>query len=103
MPAPLRSDDDGHVGPSIACHSSGVSYTRAMDPRHASASLSKWGLVQGWLAGDPARRVEVRAVSSGLAVRIVDPSSGDRTADIGLNEDPSAAAWRAIVLLNRGA
>ncbi len=75
-----------------------------MDPRKpaASASLSKWGLVQGWLAANLARRVEIRASSEGLTVRVTDPVLGEELAEIRATEDPSTAAWRAVVLLDRG-
>lgn len=72
-----------------------------MDPRHASASLSKWGLIQGWLAADPSRRVELRAGSNGLVVRVVDARMGEFTVDIGQNEETSTAVWRTIVILDR--
>lgn len=72
-----------------------------MDSRHASTSLSKWGLVQGWLASRAERRVEIRASPSGLEVRVVDPELGEERADIQVTEDPSTAAWRAIVALDR--
>lgn len=74
-----------------------------MDPKRAasSSSLSKWGLVQGWLVGDPARKVEVRASPFGLAVTVFDPKAGEHRAEIRATEDPSAAAWRAIVMIDR--
>jgi hypothetical protein len=58
--------------------------------------------VHGWLAVDPARRVELSAVSAGLVVRVVDGKGGERATEIGVHEEPSAAAWRTIILLDRG-
>jgi hypothetical protein len=77
-------------------------YTRSVDTRHASASLSKWGLIQGWLAGNAARRVELRASTSGLMFTVIDPAKGERSADVGTDEEASSAVWRTIVLLDRG-
>jgi hypothetical protein len=73
-----------------------------MDPRHASASLSKWGLVQGWLVGSATRRIELRASSTGLMASVFDPTKGERSADIGLDEEPSSVIWRTIIQLDRG-
>lgn len=72
-----------------------------MDARHASTSLSKWGLVQGWLAASPDRRLEIRASSGGLEVRVVDRDLGEEGGAIQATEDPSTAAWRAIIALDR--
>lgn len=57
--------------------------------------------MQGWLAGNPERRVEIRASTDGLTVRVIDPVLGEELAEIGSTEDPSTAAWRAVVLLDR--
>lgn len=68
-----------------------------MDSRHpASQRVSKWGLVHGWLAMDGGRRVTMRAGSDGFVISIEDPRTGVHTLSVGLDEDPSSAAWRAI-------
>ena len=72
-----------------------------MDSRHpASQRVSKWGLVHGWLVMDPARRVEMKAGSDGFVITVDDPFLGARALPVGVDEDPSSAAWRAIARLN---
>jgi hypothetical protein len=71
-----------------------------MEPRSAPPSLTKWGLVQGWLAALAGRRVEIRATVTGLEVLVADPSLGETRAAVDAHEDPSAAAWRAILDLD---
>lgn len=71
--------------------------------RAGSATLSKWGLVQGWLVQDRQRRVEIRASVLGLGVAVFDPALGEQTADITSEEDPSKVAWRLIVNLTQRA
>lgn len=83
--------------PSDPLQSEGLDARRAS----ASASLSKWGLVQGWLATDDRRRIEIRGTADGMEVCIVDPVHGTERTAIRASEDPSSAAWRAIVLIDR--
>lgn len=72
-----------------------------MSLSRSSSKLNKWGLVQGWLAANMERRIEIRASLDGLEVRVVDPALGERTAAIESSEDPSHAAWRAIIAFAR--
>jgi len=71
--------------------------------RAGSATLSKWGLVQGWLVQDRQRRVEIRASVLGLVVAVFDPALGERTTEMTSEEDPSKVAWRLIVTLAQSA
>lgn len=71
-----------------------------METRNPASGATKWGLVQGWLAALSERRVEMRATATGLEVRVVDPSLGEAGAGTDADEDPSSAAWRAILDLD---
>lgn len=70
--------------------------------RPASFQIKKWGLVHGWLAGGLGRQVVIEASAGGMSVRIEDPVRGVARETIGVDEDPSGAAWRAITRLERG-
>jgi hypothetical protein len=71
-----------------------------VDFRHpASQRVSKWGLVHGWLAMDPGRRIAMSAGSDGFVISIEDPRTGTHSIAVGVDEDPSSAAWRAITRL----
>lgn len=63
--------------------------------RSSSASLSKWGLVHAWLAHDQGRGVVLRAEADALVVTAVN-GTGERSERVGLEEEISDAAWRAI-------
>ena len=69
--------------------------------RPGSASLSKWGLVQGWLAMNLQRRIEMRASPFGLTVIVFDPVAGETSAEMTSEEDPSKVAWRIIAGINQ--
>ncbi|WP_157070104.1 hypothetical protein [Sandaracinus amylolyticus] len=72
-----------------------------MDVRHpVSQRLSKWGLVHGWLVAHGARRIAMRATATGFLVSAEDPVLGEHAEAVGIDEDPSSAAWRAITRLN---
>ena len=72
-----------------------------VDYRHpASERVSKWGLVHGWLVIEPARRIEMRAGNDGFVVSVEDPEYGGLEVSVAVDEDPSAATWRAITRLN---
>lgn len=71
-----------------------------VESRHpASQRVSKWGLVHGWLVMHPSRRVEMKAGSDGFVVAVEDPVLGGYALPVGVDEDPSSAAWRAIARL----
>ena len=77
----------------------GVTLLR-VDSRHpASQRVSKWGLVHGWLVMNPSRRVEMKAGSAGFVMTVEDPFQGAYAVPVGVDEDPSSAAWRAIARL----
>lgn len=64
--------------------------------RSSSASLSKWGLVHAWLAHDQGRGIVLRAEADALVVTAVNGTHGERSERVGLAEEISDAAWRAI-------
>lgn len=68
----------------------------------ATTALGKWGLVHGWLASDAERRLELRAMAAGMMVRVVASERDERIVEVGVLEDPSSAAWRAIAELDSG-
>lgn len=71
-----------------------------MDTRRpASQRVSKWGLVHGWLVVDRRRRVTLEASDEGFVVVASDPTQGNSVERVGVYEDPSTAAWRAITKL----
>lgn len=59
--------------------------------------MSKWGMIEAWLAHDPRSRVVVIGIGAhGLQVTVVDPTHGQQVEVIGPNEEPADAAFRAI-------
>lgn len=70
--------------------------------RPASFQIKKWGLVHGWLAAALGRQVVIEAGAGGMIVRVEDAGRGVARETIGVDEDPSGAAWRAITRLERG-
>jgi len=60
--------------------------------------MEKWGLIQAWLSGDPARLVLISCGAKGLQVTLVDPSQGEQIENVEIDEDPSSAALRGISL-----
>lgn len=65
--------------------------------------LALWGIVEAWLAQSAARAVVLVDGPKGLRVTVIDPLQGEAIEDIGLSEDPSRAAMRAIERLRLGA
>jgi len=61
----------------------------------SSMRISKWGIVEAWLATSPGRLVLIGLGPRGLQVTMIDPTMGERISVV-RDEDPSDAALRAI-------
>lgn len=63
--------------------------------------LTSWGLVQAWLAFGNDRSITIRCVGNDLRV-VVMSSVGSHNELVSVDEDPSAAALRAIEAITNG-
>jgi hypothetical protein len=72
------------------------------DRRSESALHDKWGLLEGWLAMRPERRIEFTSGPDGLVARIVDADKRDLVVLVAISDEPSAVIWRAIFRRERG-
>ena len=70
--------------------------TPVLRPRSVSSVLTSWGIISTWLATDSKRRVEMLVGPQGLAVHVIATSEVWTIELVRPNEDPSAAAVRAI-------
>jgi hypothetical protein len=64
--------------------------------RPPSVSLSKGGLVHAWLASGEGRGLVISASGDGLTVTAIDGLGGEHVETVGVDEEPSSAAWRAV-------
>lgn len=63
--------------------------------------LTSWGLVQGWLALGDDRSITIRCTGNDLRV-LATSAVGSHNELVAVNEDPSAAALRAIDAITKG-
>jgi len=61
-----------------------------------------WGLIEAWLGQSDSRAIVMTSGPKGLRLTVLDPSQGEIIEDIGLTEDPSRAALRAVEKLRDG-
>lgn len=64
--------------------------------------IALWGIVEAWLAQSPQRGIILTSGAKGLRMTVIDPDQGEVFEDVGLIEDPSRVALRAIERLRAG-
>jgi len=64
--------------------------------------MAQWGIVEAWLTQSDLRAIVMTGGPKGLRMTVVDPLQGEVIEDVGIVEDPSRVALRAIERLSQG-